>query len=91
MSIAFRKKDYHYDGDEINENEASGDEVDVKDQVRRERAHKASAIPSQWTMSVFHQMKELADFHAVEIFDQMEPMILAEFVSSIEGVDGVFA
>lgn len=84
MSIAFRKKDYHYDGDDIECDDAlaEGDEdeqnhQDGKGGVR----HNAYAVPSEQVMELYEELQDIAHSSAVEIFDQLTPLKLAEFVS----------
>jgi hypothetical protein len=81
MSIAFRKKDYQYDGDDL-EYDHMADEGEEEENSRQEFHHKASAVPSDWVMSLHQELKSIAEFHAVEIFDKSDPMIFAEFIAS---------
>lgn len=88
MSIAFRKKDHQYDGDDIYYDDALGDVRDPDGEDEEEAAsyqefhHKATAMPIDWVMDLYSEMKSLADFQAVEIFDRLDPTTLAEFVGS---------
>ncbi len=77
MSIDFRKRDYYYDGDDSDDN--SDEEAELP--ARQEMYHKASAVPEDWVLELYEEMKEVADFHAVEIFNKCDPMKFAEFVS----------
>lgn len=91
MSIAFRKKDYQYDGDDLEYDSVVVDEVEDEENARQEFHHKASAVPSAWVMSLHREMKYIAEFHAVEIFDRLDPMIFAEFVAAhMENGENVF-
>lgn len=87
MSIAFRKKDYHYDGDDLYDDDVllsrGGDDEEEDERYRNHAAHhKATAVPSEWVMLLYEEMKNISMFHAVEIFDKLDPMSFAEFVAS---------
>lgn len=88
MSIAFRKKDHQYDGDDIYYEDALADvrDADAEDEEEvtsyTELSHRATAMPVRWVMNLYSDLVELADSQAVEIFDKLDPTLLAEFVGS---------
>lgn len=82
MSIAFRKKDYQYDGDDIEYEDVPDDDLEDDENTlnQTEFRHKATAMPADWIMNLYSDLKEVAYENVVEIFDKLDPVALAEFV-----------
>jgi len=83
MSIAFRKKDYQYDGDDLEYDDAAeGDGEDDQNHLDgRGFHHNAYTVPSEHIFVLYEELQNIARDNAVEIFDELTPLKLAEFVS----------
>jgi hypothetical protein len=83
MSIAFVKKDYYYDGDDIEyDNDVEEEEEEEEEGLETVRNyHRQTAIPLDWVISLYEELKDHANFNAVEIFDKLTLSNFATFLS----------
>jgi hypothetical protein len=79
MSIAFDKRDYHYDGDDL-ENERVDDEDD-EDFIDAHEQDNSDKMPNTWVFDLFHELRDLSNLHAVELLDKCDVSDFAEFMA----------
>ena len=88
MSIAFRKKDYHYDGDDDEDPERFVDEENAA-YLDEEDFYNETPEPKEWVLALYNNLVGFTTQQTVEIFDKPDPFSFAEFLDST-GVKNVY-
>lgn len=90
MSIAFDKRDYVYNGDDL-EYEQVRDEEEYADEENGAALENQDAekMPNEWVLDLFQDLKDIANFHAVQLLDRCDVLDFAEFLATYS--EDVFA
>jgi hypothetical protein len=87
MSIAFDKRDYYYDGDDL-ENERADEDEDDDFAVANEQED-IDKVPNEWIYDLYHELRDIANFHAVQLLDKCDVSDFANFMAKYS--EDVFA
>lgn len=79
MSIAFRKKDYHYDGDDDDDMEKGEDDV-----LEEEDFYNENPEPLEWTLELYNELRNFCKNENLEILDRSDHFCFADFLYSMD-------
>jgi len=81
MSIAFDKRDYVYNGDELEYERCSSE--DEEDEIFTATDQSISdKMPNEWVFDLFQDLKDISNNQAVHLLDRCEVSDFAIFLSN---------